>query len=89
MGVMLGAVATVSFAYGAFPRWLAWFSCLASFAHFVMIFGLVVKSGPLFPGAAATYVLYAIALLWLIATTTVMAFGMNRTPDPDSTGGTR
>ena len=83
MGVMLGAVATVSFAYGAFPRGLAWLSCVASFAHFVMTFGLVVNSGPLVPGAAATYALYAIALLWLIATTTVMVFGMNRTPDPD------
>jgi hypothetical protein len=50
---------------------------------------LVVESGPLVSGGAATYALYAIALLWLIATTTVMVFGMNRTPDPDSTGGTR
>ena len=89
MGVMLGAVATASFSYGAFPRWLAWFSCVASFAHFVMTFGLVVKSGPLLPGAPATYALYAIALLWLIATTTVMVFGMSRRPHPDSTGGTR
>ena len=89
MAVMLGAVAAVSFAHRAFPRWLAWFSCLASLAHFVMTLGLVVESGPLVPGSAATYALYAIALLWLIATTTVMVFGMNRTPDPDSTGGSR
>ena len=45
--------------------------------------GLVVESGPLDPGRAATYALYAIALLWLITTTTVMVFGMNRTPDPN------
>ena len=45
-----------------------------------MTLGLVVKSGPLVPGEAATYALYTIALLWLIATTTVMVFGMNRAP---------
>ena len=78
MGVMLGAVAAVSFSYGAFPRWLAWFSCLASLAHFVMTLGLVVDSGPLVPGQSWTYGLYAIALLWLIATTTVMVFGIDR-----------
>jgi hypothetical protein len=87
MGVMLGAVAAVSFGYRAFPRWLSWFSCLASLAHFVMTLGLVVEKGPLVPGEAATYALYAIALLSLIATTTVMVFGMNRPADPDSTGG--
>jgi hypothetical protein len=52
-----------------------------------MTLGLVVESGPLVPGEAATYALYAIALLWLSATTTVMVFGMTRTPDPYSTGG--
>jgi hypothetical protein len=89
MGVMLGAVAAVSFAHRAFPRWLAWFSSATSLAHFVMTLGLVVKSGPFVPGQAATYVLYAIALLWLIATTTVMVFGMDQTPNLESRGGTR
>jgi hypothetical protein len=88
MGVMLAAVAAVSFAYRAFPRWLAWLSLAASLAHFVMTFGLVVDSGPLVPGEVMTYALYAIALLWLIATTTMMVFGRNRTPHPDSIGGT-
>jgi hypothetical protein len=83
MGVMLAAVAAASFAYRAFPRWLAWFSSAASLAHFVMTFGLVVESGPLVPGEATTYALYAIALLWLIATTTVMVFGPTKTPRPD------
>jgi hypothetical protein len=87
MGVMLGAVAVVSFAYHAFPRWLAWFSLAASLAHFVMTLGLVVKSGPLVPGQPTTYALYAITVLWLIATTTVMVFGMKR-PNADSMGGT-
>ena len=89
MGAMLGAVAAVSLAHHAFPRWLAWFSLATSLAHFVMTLGLVVKSGPLVPGQATTYALYAIALLWLIATTTVMVFGLNRRPLPDSAGGTR
>jgi hypothetical protein len=89
MGVMLGAVAAVSFAHRAFPLWLAWFSFVASLAHFVMTLGLVVESGPLVPGGAMTYVLYAIALLWLIATTTLMVFGVRRRPHPDSAGGTR
>ena len=74
MAVMLGAVAAVSFSYRAFPRWLAWFSAVASVAHFVMTFGLVAESGLLIPGAALTYALYAILLVWLIATTTVMVF---------------
>ncbi|HEY7445477.1 MAG TPA: hypothetical protein VH701_23825 [Vicinamibacterales bacterium] len=89
MGVMLGAVAIVSFAYHAFPYWLAWFSLATSLAHFVMTLGLVVKTGPLVPGQTTTYALYAIALLWLIATTTVMVFGIHRPPKPDSTDGTR
>jgi hypothetical protein len=54
-----------------------------------MTLGLVVKSGPLVPGLATTYALYAIALLWLIATTTVMVFGLNRRPLLDSAGRTR
>jgi hypothetical protein len=89
MGVMLAAVAAVSFVYGAFPRWLAWFSLATSLAHFIMTFGLVAESGPLVPGHATTYALYAIALLWLIATTTVMVFGMDQTPNLESRGGTR
>lgn len=80
MGVMLAAVAAVSFAHRAFPRWLAWFSLALSMGHFVMTLGLIVKSGPLVPGHVTTYALYAMALLWLIATTTVMVFEMNRTP---------
>jgi hypothetical protein len=53
-----------------------------------MTLGLVVESGPLVPGEATTYALYAIALLWLIATTTVMVFGLNQRPHQDSAGGT-
>jgi hypothetical protein len=88
MGVLLAAVAAVSFMYRAFQRWLAWFSAAASLAHFIMTLGLVVESGPLVSGEATTYALYAIALLWLIATTTVMVFGLNQRPHQDSAGGT-
>ena len=87
MGVMLAAVAAVSLAHHAFPRWLAWFSLTASLAHFLMTLGLVVKSGPLVPGLATTYALYAVALLWLIATTTVMVFGLHPKPLLDSASG--
>jgi hypothetical protein len=54
-----------------------------------MTLGLVVKRGPLAPGQPTTYALYAIAVLWLIATTTVMVFGMDRPPNARSTGGAR
>jgi hypothetical protein len=85
VAVMLGAVAVVSLRHGAFPRWLAWFSAAASLAHLSMTVGLVVDNGPFVPGASLTYALYAILLLWLIATTTVMVFGSGRrspTGDP-------
>jgi hypothetical protein len=86
MVVMLGAVAAVSFRYDAFSRWLAWFSAAASLAHFVMTFGLVAERGPFVPGASLTYALYAITLVWLIATTTVMVFGSDGTPRAGSAG---
>ena len=89
LGVMLAAVAAVSFMYRAFPPWLAWFSLAASLAHFVMTLGLIVENGPLVPGQVTTYALYAVALLWLIAFTTIMVFGKNGKPLPNSADGTR
>jgi hypothetical protein len=78
MGVMLGAVGAVSFAYRVFPLWLAWLSFAVAVAHVIMTFGLVLESGPLVPGGATTYVLYVSTLLWLIATTTVMSRARRR-----------
>lgn len=70
--VMLANVATVSLRDHAFPAWIGWFSAFAAIAHVLMSVGLVAERGPLVPGGTLTYVLYAVSLLWLVATTTVM-----------------
>jgi hypothetical protein len=72
MTVMLAAVAVVSLRTGVFPSWLGWLSILVAAANLVMSLGIVVDSGPLVPGGALTYVLYALMPIWLIAVTTVM-----------------
>ncbi len=79
--VMLGAVAVVSLRDRALPAWLGWFSAFAAALHLLMTFGLVATSGPLVPGGALTYVLYAALLVWLVATTTVMFVRSGR-PSP-------
>ena len=72
LAVMLTAVAVVSLRDHAFPAWLGWLSAFAAVAHVLMSIGLVVERGPLVPGGTLTYGLYAVSLLWLVATTTVM-----------------
>jgi hypothetical protein len=72
MAAMLAAVAVVSLRDRAFPAWLGWLSVFAAMAHVLMSIGLVVEGGPLVPGGTLTYGLYAVSLLWLVATTTVM-----------------
>ena len=72
IAVMLTAVAIVSLRDRAFPAWLGWLSAFAAVVHVVMSIGLVVEGGPLVPGGTLTYGLYAVSLLWLVATTTVM-----------------
>ena len=72
LAVMLGAVSAVSLRYGAFPRWLGWFSALTAIAHLVMALGLAAERGPLAPGGALTYLLYALLLVWLLTITTLM-----------------
>ena len=72
VAVMLTAVAIVSLRDRAFPAWLGWLSAFAAVVHVVMSSGLVVEVGPLVPGGRLTYGVYAIALLWLVSTTTVM-----------------
>jgi hypothetical protein len=66
------AVAMVCLRDHAFPAWLGTLSASAAVAHALMSLGLVVENGPLVPGGMLTYGLYAITLLWLVATTTVM-----------------
>src|SRR5688572_29446349 len=80
VAVMLAAVALVSLRHRALPCWLAWFSGAASLAHLIMSLGLVAERGPLVPGGALTYALYAILLAWLLAITTVMVFGSTTRP---------
>jgi hypothetical protein len=72
VAVMLTAVAIVSLRDRAFPAWLGGLSAFAAVVHAVMSIGLVVEGGPLVPGGTLSYSLYAVLLLWLVATTTVM-----------------
>ena len=72
VAVMLTAVTVVSLRDHAFPSWLGWLSAFVAVVHVVMSIGLVVEGGPLVPGGTLTYGLYAVSLLWLLATTTVM-----------------
>jgi hypothetical protein len=78
MAVMLAAVATVSLRAAVFPAWLGWLSALAAAGNLVMSFGIVADSGPLVPGGALTYVLYALMPIWLVAVTTVMVVRLGK-----------
>ena len=78
LAVMLTAVAVVSLRDHAFPAWLGWLSAFAAMAHVLMSIGLVLEGGPLVPGGTLTYGLYAVSLLWLVATTTVMVVRSGR-----------
>jgi hypothetical protein len=72
VAVMIAAVAVVSLRAGAFPAWLGWLSAFVAAANLVMSLGLIVDDGPLVPGAAPTYVLYALVAAWMAAVTTMM-----------------
>ena len=66
--------------WSTYRRELLWQSLLASLAaiasgaHAIMTLGIVAQQGPLVPGGALTYALYALLLAWLIATVVVMTF---------------
>jgi hypothetical protein len=75
LAVMLAAVAVVSLRDRAFPVWLGTLSAFDAVAHGLMSVGLIVENGPLVPGGVLTYGPYAVTLLWLVATTTVMVAG--------------
>lgn len=95
VAVMLAAVAVVSLRTGIFPAWLGWLSALVAAANLVMSLGIVVDSGPLLPGGAFTYVLYALMPIWLVAVTTVMVVRLGQPvstqapPTPRSNSHTR
>ena len=78
MAVTLAAVAVVSLRTGVLPSWLGWLSALTAAANLVMSLGIVVDSGPLVPGDALTYALYALMPIWLAAVTTVMVVRLGR-----------
>jgi len=78
MAIMLAAVAVVSLRTGVFPAWLGWLSILVAAANLVMSLGIVVDSGPLVPGGAFTYVLYALMPIWLAAVTTMMVVRLGK-----------
>jgi hypothetical protein len=73
--VLVAATAVVSLRHRALPTWIGWFSALVAGAHIVMFIGIAADSGPLVPGGALTYVLYGLALVWLISVTTVIVVG--------------
>lgn len=72
MGIMLAAVAVVSWRFNAFPAWLAWLSAVAAAANLLMSAGIVAQGGPLVPGGVLTYALYLLQAVWQVATPTVM-----------------
>jgi hypothetical protein len=72
MGIMLAAVAVVSWRFKAFPAWLAWLSAAAAAANLLMSAGIVAQGGPLVPGGVLTYALYLLQAVWQVATPTVM-----------------
>jgi hypothetical protein len=76
--IMLAAVAVVSLRTRVFPAWLGWLSAVTAAANLVMSLGIAVDRGPLVPGGALTYVLYALMAVWLVAVTTVMVVRLGR-----------
>jgi hypothetical protein len=78
MAVTLAAVGLVTLRTAVFPAWLGWLSILVAAANLVMSLGIVVDSGPLVPGGALTYVLYALMPIWLVAVTTVMVVWLGK-----------
>jgi len=80
LAIMFAAVWIATRREHVFPPWLGWLSGATAMAHLIMSFGLVVRAGPLAPGGALTYGLYAMSLAWLLAATTLMVFQNQSTP---------
>lgn len=74
LAIMFAAVWIATRREHVFPPWLGWLSAATAIAHLIMSFGLVVRTGPLAPGGALTYGLYALSLTWLLAATSLMVF---------------
>jgi len=71
MGIMLLAVAVVTWRFKAFPAWLGWLSAAGAAVNLLMSAGIV-AGGLLVPGGALTYVLYLLQAVWQVAVPTVM-----------------
>jgi len=72
MGIMLLAVAVVTWRFKAFPAWLGWLSAAGGVVNLLMSAGIVAGGGLLVPGGALTYVLYLLQAVWQVAVPTVM-----------------
>ena len=78
MGIMLAAVAVVTWRFKAFPAWLGWLSAASAAVNLLMSAGIVVDGGPLVPGGALTYVLYLLTAVWQVAVPTLMIMRARR-----------
>ncbi len=72
MGIMLFAVAVVTWRFKALPAWLGWLSAAAAAVNLIMAAGIVANEGLLVPGGLLTYVLYLLQAVWQVAVPTVM-----------------
>lgn len=72
MAVMLISIAVLTFQTKVFPLWLGWLSIFTALVNIFLSLGIVIASGILAPGAALTYLVYLLAIIWLLSTTTIM-----------------
>lgn len=72
VAVLVAAVGVLSLRAGAFPVWVGWLSMVTAASHLLGWVGVVVDDGPLAPGGWATFVVYPVFVVWLIAVIAVM-----------------
>jgi hypothetical protein len=87
MAVMLTAVAVVSLRKHALPAWIAALSAVAAVTYVILTFGIAVDAGPFARGGAATFVPYALTVVWLAAVSIVIIVRLGGPPPvrvPDS-----
>lgn len=72
LAVCLGAVATGSLRYAAFPRWSGLLAGAAAVAQAALWAATIVGSGPLAPGGWLNSLLYPVFLVWLAPAAVVM-----------------
>jgi hypothetical protein len=82
LGPLLAATAVVAMRTGALPRWHANFGYALFLISLLSGLGLFVDDGPLAPGGAIAYVVFALFLVWLAATSVLM---MQRLAAPPET----